>query len=63
MADIVHELKVKAAEVGSNLTEICVEADVPRSTVERWKTKTPNSIIHLKALEEAIDKRRKALKD
>lgn len=57
MDDIVKELQVKCAQAGTNLSEVCRDAGVSRSTIERWKKKPPASITHLRKLEDAIQKR------
>lgn len=56
--NIVKSLKIKAATVGSNLTQICNDAGVPRQTIERWKNVEPKTIRILRKLENAIEKRR-----
>jgi hypothetical protein len=57
MTNIVTTLKAQAAAAGTNLTEICRRANVPRQTVERWK-KEPKTIKLLRKLEAEIAKAR-----
>lgn len=57
MTNIVTTLKAQAAAAGTNLTEICRRAKVPRQTVERWK-KEPKTIKLLRKLEAEIAKAR-----
>lgn len=55
MTNIVATLKAKAAAAGTNLTEICRRAGVPRQTVERWKEE-PKTIKLLRKLEDELTK-------
>jgi precorrin-6x reductase len=55
MTNIVTTLKAKAVAAGTNLTAICRAANIPRQTVERWKTE-PKTIKLLRKLEDAIEK-------
>ncbi len=55
MENIVTTLKVKCAEAGTNLTEVCRKAKVARSTVDRWEVELPKSFRVLAALEKAIE--------
>ena len=50
-------LQRRCDEAGTNLTEICREANIDRSSVERWKEKDPKSIQILKDLESVIAKK------
>lgn len=47
-------LKRMAKKAGTNLTEVCRRAEIPRQTIERWKNKEPKTIKLLKKLEETI---------
>ncbi len=54
--DIISELKTACKEAGTNLTELCREAGVDRSVVERWKNKPPKSFETLIRLNAALSK-------
>jgi hypothetical protein len=56
MTNIVTILKAKAAAAGTNITEICRRAHVPRQTVERWKNEEPLTIKLLRKIESEIEK-------
>lgn len=47
-------LKAECEKAGISLSQLCREADVDRSVVERWKTKDPKSIETLNALKSAL---------
>lgn len=49
-------------EAGTNLTEACREADIDRSTVERWKEKEPKTVEIISQLEAVIAEKKKANK-
>ena len=55
MKDPVSELKIKAAEAGTNLTEACKRANVDRSIPERWKKNVPKAFVAYAKLEQAIE--------
>lgn len=55
--NIVLTLKAKCAAIGTNITQICKDAGVPRQTVERWKVEEPKTIVLLRKIEEAIEER------
>lgn len=56
MINPVELLKVKAAEAGTNLTEVCRNAGVDRSMIERWKKNVPKALITYELLNEEINK-------
>lgn len=43
MESPVTTLKVKCAQAGTNLTEVCRRAGIARSTVDRWERNVPKS--------------------
>ncbi len=51
MDEIIKSLKARCAAAGTNITEVCREAGVSRSTIERWKQKPPKSLQILNSLE------------
>lgn len=57
--NIVHTLKARCAAIGTNITQMCKNAHVPRQTIERWKVKEPKTIQLLRRVEEAIEKEAK----
>lgn len=60
--NIVQSLKIQAAAAGTNLTEVCRDANIPRQTIERWKNGEPKTIKILRAVEAAIEKRKQKQK-
>lgn len=54
--NIVLTLKAKCAAIGTNITQVCKEAGVPRQTIERWKVEEPKTIKLLRQIEETIEK-------
>lgn len=63
MEQLITALKTRCAAAGTNITEICREAGVSRSVIERWKTKPPKSLSILNALEGALAKHEKSARD
>lgn len=57
MTNVVQTLKAQCAAIGTNLTEVCREAGVPRQTPERWKVKEPMTIKILRKIEATISKK------
>jgi transposase-like protein len=55
MNNIVQSLKIKCAEAGTNLTHVCRQAGVNRSTIEKWKREEPTSLQIIRKLEKAIE--------
>lgn len=53
---VFKDLQTRCAQAGTNLRKACIEANVDRSIVERWKTKTPKSFEIYNKLTAAIDK-------
>jgi len=51
MEQLIRSLKIRCAAAGTNITEVCREAGVSRSTIERWKVKPPKSLQLLNAIE------------
>jgi transcriptional regulator with XRE-family HTH domain len=49
-------LKSECEAAGISLSQLCREADVDRSVVERWKEKDPKSIQTLNTLREALER-------
>lgn len=54
MSTLINSLKSRCAAAGTNITAVCKQAGVSRSTIERWKAKPPKSLQILDALEEQI---------
>lgn len=44
MDNIYDEINAACKAAGTNLTKVCREANVDRSTLTRWKTEDPKSI-------------------
>lgn len=55
MENPVTTLKTKAAAAGTNLTAICDQENIDRSTVERWKKNVPKSLVTYFRLINAIE--------
>lgn len=56
LTNIYATLNKLAAEAGTNLTQVCRDADVDRSILERWKSETPKTIKILDRILNAIEK-------
>lgn len=54
--NIFDSLKVRCAQAGTNLTEVCKRAGVDRSSLERWKRKEPKTITIIRKIETEIEK-------
>lgn len=54
--DLYKSLQVRCLQAGTNLAELCREAQVDRKTLDKWKRRTPKSIAMLRRLEAAIEK-------
>jgi hypothetical protein len=51
-------LEVECAKAGTNFTEVCKDAGINRSTVQRWKDKEPKTFIEIRKILQAIHNRR-----
>jgi hypothetical protein len=51
-------LEVECAAAGTNLTEVCKDAGVHRSTVQRWKDQEPKTFLEIRKILQAIHARR-----
>lgn len=49
-------LKSECDSLGISISQLCREADVDRSVVERWKSKDPKSIEILNSLKGALER-------
>ena len=59
MTNVFDDLLRKCQSAGTNLTQVCRQANVSRSTIERWKSREPKTISILRNLEAIIEKERK----
>jgi len=57
--NIFSSLQSACADAGTDLTAVCREAGVSRSTVERWKHQEPKTVLELRKLYRVIAKKRK----
>ena len=57
--DALSQLEADAKAAGSNLTEVCREAGVSRTTPDRWKEKPPATIVTLKKLQDVVAEKSK----
>lgn len=48
-------LRVRCAQVGTDLTKLCRMAGVNRSALDKWSEKEPKTLITLKRLQAALD--------
>lgn len=46
---------IAAAKAGTNISQICEEANIPRNTVQNWQRKPPKSFVVLGKLFAAIE--------
>lgn len=51
-----ENLELRALACGSNLTEICREIGISRSTPDRWRRKVPKTIAILDAMDDYMEK-------
>lgn len=54
----VDKMEKDAAEVGLNFTVICREAGISRATPDRWRKKTPKTILLIAQIEGIIERER-----
>jgi len=59
--DRVAKIESDAVAVGLNLTVICKEAGISRATPDRWRKKTPKTVLLIKKMEAIIERRREEL--
>ncbi len=55
--DVFQSLQIKCVQAGTNLSDVCKEAGVHRSVVERWKADEPKTIQILRKMHEVLDRR------
>lgn len=55
MASFVKSLKVRCAEAGTTLAEVCRRSGVSRTTVDRWEHKEPLTFRLREKLEQAVN--------
>lgn len=58
MENLSTSLEVECAKAGTNFTEVCKEAGVNRSTLQRWKSQEPKTFIEIRKILTAIHNRR-----
>jgi len=52
--DRLDDIERRALTVGSNLTEICRDIGISRSTPDRWRRETPRTIEILEEMEQRV---------
>lgn len=52
--EALSKLEADAKAAGTNITAVCREAGVSRTTPDRWKEKTPATIATLKKLQDVV---------
>lgn len=52
--DAITKLEIDAKAIGSNMTEVCREAGVSRTTPDRWKEKPPATVATLAKLQDFV---------
>lgn len=57
--NLATSLEVLCEKAGTNFTEVCRDAGVNRSTVQRWKDAEPKTFIEIRKILQAIHARRK----
>lgn len=55
MSKTFQSLKIRCAEAGTSISEVCRIAGVNRSTVEKWKKDEPTTLVVLEKLNNAIE--------
>jgi hypothetical protein len=53
--NIFKELEEKCKAANTTITELCREAGLDRTVIQKWKKKTPKSIEMLKKMEFALE--------
>lgn len=62
--DALDKLEEEAGEVGETLTSICRVTKISRATPDRWRKKTPKSVLLLAEMQSIVtDKRDKLIKE
>jgi|GEM_PF-2840361 len=52
--DKLDEVQRRAERIGSNLTDVCREANISRATPNRWRREIPNTLEALVKMEEYV---------
>lgn len=60
--DTLADIESGAKAAGSSITEICKETKISRTTPDRWKANTPNTVKLIARMQEAVA-RKKAERD
>ena len=55
-----NHLQKLCTQAGTNLAQICRDANLDRSVLERWKKEEPKTLIILASLLKAIEERKNA---
>lgn len=58
--DALAEIESGAKDAGSSITEICREQGISRTTPDRWKADTPNTVKLVARLQDAVARKKKA---
>lgn len=56
--NLATSLELECTRAGTNFTEICKDAGVHRSTVQRWKDQEPKTFLEIRKIMQAIHARR-----
>lgn len=59
MENTVKSLKARCALIGTDLTKVCREAGVTRTTLRNWEKAEPKSFRALRRIQEVIEKKEK----
>ena len=60
--DTLADIESGAKAAGSSITEICKETKISRTTPDRWKANTPNTVQLIARMQDAVA-RKKAERD
>lgn len=53
--NIIEEIEIQCAAIGTTLGELCKEAKIDRSTPQRWKEQEPKTIQIYRSLQSALE--------
>lgn len=58
-SDYLNNLELRALTAGTNLTAICRELKISRSTPDRWRRATPRTVVIVDQLRESVERAEK----
>lgn len=62
LTDALKDIEARAMAVGWTISDVCSEAGVSRATPHRWKHKTPETVVTVVRLQQAVGRAELAFK-